>query len=355
MTFKKYIQDKKILVSDFLNTYLKQTALPMISPVSKWGSDGITRILHSATQGKMIRSALMFLGAESVNQNVSQEQLIPAAAAIELFHTGLLMQDDIMDQDEKRRGQDSLYIQYSKLLTKEQIRDPKRTGESFALCMGDMTFFLGFRMVSKIQPPELTCRIIELLSTELAHTAAAQMQDVYGGVTPHKFTVEDSLNVYVYKTGRYSIGLPLVIGGTIANAPKATITNFWKLGASLGILYQLRDDELNIFGNPEQTGKPIGSDIREAKQTVLRSLLETYAATQQKQRLTTLYGNSDLSLDDIDYIRHVLQEDVVQQHLHTIRDKQVKTVEETIALIPMPNSMKLIFEAFAQYCSQRVS
>lgn len=353
MTIKDYIQNNKTLVSSYLQTYLKQTALPQVSPVGKWGGDGVTRILHSATQGKMIRSALMFLGAESVNQNVSQEQLIPAAAAIELFHTGLLMQDDIMDQDEKRRGQDSIHIQYKKLLEKDGTKHPIKTGESFGVCLGDLAFFLGHHILSLIQPDTLSSRLTNLFSSELAKVTIAQMQDVYGGNTSGQLPQDEILAIYTYKTGRYSCALPLVAGAIIGGASEQTCKHLWKLGTSMGILYQIKDDELNILGNPEKTGKPIGSDVREGKQTLLRYFITNHADEPTKKKLAAIYGNPDMTADDLLVIQHLANGQSTRTDIHAIVEKQEQQMKEIMTALPMDKDTRTLIREFSLFITNR--
>jgi len=353
MTLKDYIQDKKSVVSSYLQTYLKQTALPQVSPVGKWGGDGVTRILHSATQGKMLRSACIFLGMDMATTQGNSEAAIQASAAMELFHTGLLVHDDIMDQDEKRRGQDSMHIQYKKLLEKDGTKHPIKTGESFAVCLGDLSFFLGHHILSLIQPDTLSSRLTNLFSSELAKVTIAQMQDVYGGNTSGQLPQDEILAIYTYKTGRYSCALPLVAGAIIGGASEQTCKHLWKLGTSMGVLYQIKDDELNILGDPEKTGKPVGSDIREGKQTLLRYVIMNHADEPTKKKLATMYGNPDMTADDLLFIQHLANEQSTQKDIHVIVEKQEQQMTEIMTALPMSEDTRILIREFSLFITNR--
>lgn len=353
MIIELYIKEKKTLVSSCLQTYLTKATLPHVSGVSKWGNDAVNRILYSTVKGKMLRCGLLFLSAYLFSRKQESEAVIQTASALELIQTGLLIHDDIMDQDEARRGLDSMHIQYKKILENDGSKNTGKTGESFALCVGDISFFLAFSLLSKVSPHELSVRLIDLFSEELTKTCVAQMQDVYAGSTQKQLSLEDILSVYAYKTGRYSCGLPLVAGAMIGEARDQTIKQLWKLGTALGIIFQIKDDELNMFGNPEKTGKPAGSDIREGKQTLYHLFLMEKSSPSNKQKLLSLFGNPKITESDCVFIKDQIKTLQIEKDVSAIIGQQRKVINEVLSHLPLHKEGRVLLEEFISYITER--
>jgi len=306
MKIDTYIADKKSLVSSFLSEYLKQHILPEVSPMGKWGNDAVTRILNLTLQGKMLRSALLYASYNLFVKDLNNDALQKAAAALELIQTGLIIHDDVMDQDEKRRGFDSMHTQYQKILASEGMKNPKKTSESFAICVGDMAYFLAFRIIGLIEPKNLSSALTQLFARENSLVCVGQMMDVFAGNTKKLLSEKEILSIYENKTARYSCLLPLVAGATIAGADAQTIRHLTKLGLAMGILFQVQDDTLNLFGNPKITGKPVGSDIREGKQTLHYLLLREKANLKDQEKITHFFGNPSLTENEIQEVLHLM-------------------------------------------------
>jgi len=220
----------------------------------------------------------------------------------------LLIHDDIMDRDKKRRGDKTVFYQYVELLEKRCINDPYHTGEAMGICAGDFFFFLAFRLLNQIKlNPESKTRIFSLCSEEMCRVAMAQIYDVYLGADrdfPHS---SDILTLYKYKTGRYTFSLPLIIGAVIAGADKKECELLEKTGELLGIIFQIKDDGISLYGSEEITGKSADSDIKEGKKTLYMSLLFEKVQEEEKDRLLTIINNSDLSTADLQYIKNLIQ------------------------------------------------
>jgi len=297
----------------------------------------------------------MFAGYALITDTLNEETILRAAGALELCHTGLLIQDDVMDQDEKRRGLPSVHTQYAAILKKDGTKNIHRVSESLAYCTGNMALFLGMQSLTTITPETLATKLADLFASELTMVGIAQMQDVYGGQTIKPLSLDDILSVYAYKTGRYSCGLPLVVGAMIAGGDEETMHKLWKLGTALGVIFQIRDDYLNLFGDTKKTGKPIGSDIREGKQTLYHHFLLQKSTGDTKQKIQTCFGNPNLTEDDIAFILeqiHVL--DVVSD-IQAIVTKHTAMVEEYLRTIPWRKEGKDIVQSFIDIVTKRES
>ena len=101
------------------------------------------------------------------------------------------------------------------------------------------------------------------------------------------------LDLYRYKTGRYTFSLPLAVGSTLGGAGEDVLDLLDTLGEDLGILFQLKDDEMGLFGDEVETGKPVGTDIREGKKTLFHLYLFEAAGPDERVRLQEIFGNRE--------------------------------------------------------------
>lgn len=305
MDFVTFAKETKPLISEALLAYL--TSQPMLTKVSPWGEDLRGRLKKFITQGKMLRGTLVILGNKMFGGN--GDQAVPAAASLELFHTSFLIHDDIMDQDELRRGLKTFFKQYQNLSQKQGLSNFLHTGESLGICAGDIGFFLGFNLLNTVVvDSEIKQELTQKICNELVLVCLGQMQDVALGANNTLPTEEEILNVYRYKTARYTFSLPLMVGAMLAGAKEEDLQNIEKAGVALGLIFQIKDDELGIFGTEKEIGKPIGSDIREGKKTLYYLYLLQLADVSQKNLLTRIFGNKDLQAEDIIFVQKIILE-----------------------------------------------
>ena len=298
------------------------------------GRDLCNRLLDFAVHGKMIRGGLVSLGYALFRgdpEDEQQQQLAAAGAAMELFQSALLVHDDIMDRDTTRRGLASLYFQYAELADRQGVNESYHLGESLGICAGDVAFFLAFEILAGLKiDPDTYRRILALTAKEIGYVGVAQMQDIYNGATTHRVTDADILRLYLYKTGRYTFSLPLILGGILAGCPEADIELLEKLGESIGIVFQIRDDELGLFGNRSETGKPVGSDIREGKKTLYFGYLNELAADEDRLKLSRIFGSQDLSEEDIRFVQDLTEKLGIRDTVRKLVDTEFKQANELL-------------------------
>jgi len=150
----------------------------------------------------------------------------------------------------------------------------------------------------------------------------AQMQDMYAGYAKELVAEEGIEKVYLYKTGRYTFSLPLMLGALLARQNKEILQQLEKLGEYIGVLFQLKDDELSLFGNEDTTGKPEGSDIRENKKTLHRFYLFQNASADQKEELEKIFGSGLITSEQLQYVRKLAEE----LHIQNIIDKKMQSL-----------------------------
>ncbi|HVP20019.1 MAG TPA: polyprenyl synthetase family protein [Spirochaetia bacterium] len=296
---------------------LKKPQLIQADPLAALACD---RLLEFTLSGKMIRGCLVSLGfsiSRGSKAGVGGELVREAGAAMELFQSGLLIHDDIMDRDLTRRGRPTIFNQYSRDAARDGIPDWRHLGEALGICAGDLAFFLAYELIAGLAlSPAALGRVLSLISRELAAVGIAQMRDVaWGSASSARPDEEQILRLYRYKTGRYTFSLPLMAGGILAEADLRTMNALESLGECLGIMFQIRDDEIGLFGDPRQTGKPVGSDIREGKKTLLFARLISACSPEDSRQLSDLFGNPHITEDDLDYVRGLVESSGVRESL----------------------------------------
>ena len=295
-----------------------------LSRVNPMGPDAVQRLMEFSLRGKMIRGCLVHLGWSICNTSgkasVEQQLAVTAVgAAMELFQSGLLVHDDIMDKDPVRRGRPSVFSQYAEVADREGHADAQHVGHALGICAGDVAYFMAFELLATagILPGELA-NLLALCAGELSAVGVAQMQDMMWGAGRSRAGVEDILRMYTYKTGRYSFSLPLLAGAVIAKAPADMKARLETFGESVGLLFQIRDDELGLFGTEAEIGKPVGSDVKEGKKTIIFASLMAATGPAERRRLGGIFGNPRASEVDIEYVRSVASSPKVRAQIDAI-------------------------------------
>jgi geranylgeranyl diphosphate synthase type I len=186
------------------------------------------------------------------------------------------------------------------------LGDAQRFGDSSAILLGDLCLSWADEMLyrSGFGPAELARAkmVFDRMRTELM---AGQFLDLLeqargGGSVPR------ALQVVRYKSAKYTIERPLHLGAALAGADAATMSMLSDYGLPLGEAFQLRDDVLGVFGDPEQTGKPAGDDLREGKRTLLVATAVQRADEGQQYHLRESLGDPHLGPAAIDQLREII-------------------------------------------------
>lgn len=329
---------QKTFISQTLRTALEAMEHDSIQK-SAWQKDGSTRIHDYATRGKMIRGALVDLGfrlycPDPERHAATLADIHRTGAAMELFQSMLLMHDDVMDQDELRRGKPAIHVQYRSLAQEQGCRQPGHLGESMAICLGDVCAFQAFELLSAgALEPACTVALVRLFSRELSYVGYAQMEDVYNSCAPDAPPSQSIIQVYRFKTGRYTFSLPLMAGSLIAGAGEAARQDLARLGELLGIMFQIRDDHIGLFGNPDQTGKPRGADIREDKKTLHRAYLTEAMDISDQELFSRTFGCPHCIDSDLDQILDLFERRGVTGRIEAEMELYAREARQIIAAL----------------------
>jgi len=299
---KDYIKKTQPILDSFFENEEKKAA--KISPITA----ETMRIYRQFMGGKNIRGSLTKLGYECFNGK-NGKAILKASLMVEIAHAFALMHDDIMDQDALRRGQPTIHVQYDNLHRQRYRKgEPNHYGLCMALDIGDAGFVLSHLILAESDfPPEIKIRVLRRFDQVLLDTVFGQAIDVsYEHLD--KVDEEDVLRVHHYKTANYTITGPLQYGALFAGASEKEVKKIEKYGLPVGIAFQLRDDELGLFSDEKTLGKPIGSDVKENKNTILHLKALERAKGKDKEFIKRAYGNKNLTKKDLERVRRITQE-----------------------------------------------
>jgi len=332
---RDWIARKKPLIARELRRLLEQRRADF-SRINAWGRDACTRLRSFASRGKMVRGGLLLLGYEMYASRAAPVAVARAAAALEIIHSSLLIHDDIMDNDRLRRGARTVFAQYEHAGRGRHAADPGRFGLSMGICAGDVGYFVAWDILSRLPlNPTARAALLSLVSRELAYVGLAQMQDIAFGAFARIPARDEVIALYLYKTARYTFSLPLMAGALLAGAGAAERRKLGELGERLGVIFQVRDDDLGIFGTEAETGKPVGSDIREGKKTLLYIELFRRARGAERRELEALFGKPTLSRVEAARVRGAIEKLGARKTLDNMLQGLARDAKRIIGSLPI--------------------
>ncbi|MET1101396.1 MAG: polyprenyl synthetase family protein [Pyrodictiaceae archaeon] len=235
--------------------------------------------------GKRLRPLIVVAVAEMLEEQA--EKALPFAAAVELVHNFTLIHDDIMDRDEYRRGVPTVH---------------KLWGEPMAITAGDLLFAKAFEVVSsaldKGVPPENVAEAARVLARATSIIAEGQAMDMMFE-DRDDVTLEEYLDMIYRKTGAL-FEASAVLGGLVATTDKLYLSRLADFGRNLGIAFQIKDDILGLIGSEEKLGKPVYSDIREGKKTVLVIYALEHLDDQDREKLLSILGDREATREELE-------------------------------------------------------
>ncbi|MFF0744848.1 polyprenyl synthetase family protein [Streptomyces sp. NPDC004111] len=255
---------------------------PALGPVAE-------EVAGAAASGKRLRAAFCYWGWRAAGQPDS-DALVRAAAAMELVHAAAVVHDDLIDDSPLRHGRPTAHIALRDAVTHHPA--PAEAARSLAMLVGDLLMSLaGQLFVTSGLPAAYLGRARPLWAALARDLVAGECLEIlHTGAVPD---TSASLKVVRYKTAKYTVEQPLLIGGALAGAGERLRTGYSAYGLPLGEAFQLRDDLLGLFGDPALTGKADADDVRGCRPTVL--LAETWHLAGEEERglLRELFGADD--------------------------------------------------------------
>ncbi|MDL4771139.1 polyprenyl synthetase family protein [Actinomadura xylanilytica] len=268
----------------------------------------VTALDELLSGGKRLRPLFCYWGWRGAGGG-ADPGIATAAASLELLQASALIHDDVMDSSDTRRGRPSVHRRFEAMHRENDWPGAAgRFGEGTAILLGDLCLAWSGEMFesSGLDADRLGAArtVYELMRTEVM---CGQYLDMLEG-TRGPGSVETALRVVEYKSAKYTIERPLHLGAALAGATPEVPVALSGYGLPLGIAFQLRDDVLGVFGDPAETGKPAGDDLREGKRTVLVALTAERADRVQAAALERRLGDPRLDRAGVDALRQIIEE-----------------------------------------------
>ncbi|TDQ55573.1 polyprenyl synthetase family protein [Actinorugispora endophytica] len=237
----------------------------------------VTRLAEFVGRGgKRLRPLFAWYGwraAHGAASGPGTGPVLRAMSALELLQAFALIHDDVMDGSRTRRGAPSVHAGFARAHRRERWSgSADGFGTSLAILLGDIALAWADDMLAGagLSPAQWTAARgpWQAMRTEMM---AGQFLDVYGQAR-RDGSEATALKTNRLKTAAYSVERPLHMGAALAGADRAVVGALRGYGADVGVAFQLRDDLLGVYADPESTGKPAGEDLREGKRTLLVAL-----------------------------------------------------------------------------------
>ncbi len=222
--------------------------------------------------GKRLRPVLLLMGANLFSEDI--DHALPAALSIEIFHNFSLVHDDIMDEAPLRRGQPTVHTKY---------------GQNAGILSGDVMLILTYQYLNQLKDPSKLPAILKIFNQLAVEVCEGQQYDM-------NFETQESVEIAAYlkmielKTSVLIAG-GLKMGALIGGAGQEDANQLYEFGRNIGIAFQLQDDILDTFGDPEKFGKKVGGDIAQNKKTFL--LLTSMEQAKGQDRLDLMAALSE--------------------------------------------------------------
>jgi geranylgeranyl diphosphate synthase, type I len=343
----KYIPKIENFISEFFDHKIKNSSLPFIEDNYKLLKE------YCGRDGKRIRPLILLSSYFAYGGDISiEEEVIKLASTVELMHSFLLIQDDIIDKSELRRGGKSLHIvaseKYSRLTYNENI------GVDVSIILADIIFANSIEIISHAKiDDKIRNNFLKIFSSTYEMTAWGQILDSLNS-KPKNIDIDKNIPIQIskFKTAYYTIYYPMLMGYILAgNDDKREIDKIEDFAMSLGLAFQIRDDILGTYGKVDDIGKPDDSDIIEGKMTLLVQNCIERLDSKERENFLSVLMKSDKRTGEIKYIRDTIRK---SSSLDITIERQVFYIKESkdkLLYLDIEISLKKILDGLIEMIS----
>jgi geranylgeranyl diphosphate synthase type II len=288
-----------------VESYLENYRLP-VSPVNLYEP----LVYFLGLGGKRLRPVLTLIAAELGGK--SADEALHAAVSIELFHNFSLIHDDIMDNAPIRRGLPTVHEKWN---------------SNIAILSGDVLLVKAYELISK-QNKEHIPDLYQLFNKTAIEVCEGQQMDMDFEIR-EDVTIEEYIAMIRLKTS-VLLGCALEFGFLISNQSVENRKNIYDFGVNLGIAFQIQDDILDLYGDPDKVGKQVGGDVRANKKTLLYLTAEKICKNLNNNKLNILKETKDLDKkvqETSAFYKEIGVLEETQKYLNYYYDSAMKSLE----------------------------
>ncbi len=282
--------------------------------------------------GKRMRPMLALMSNKMFGGNGNEA--MPSALCVELFHNFTLIHDDIMDEAPVRRSKTTVH---------------KKWNDNIAILSGDVLMIYAYNQLLN-QRPEHLPDLLRLYNTTAIEVCEGQQMDM-DFETRNDVEIEEYIEMIRLKTS-VLLGCALKMGAIVANASEEDADKIYHFGQELGLAFQIKDDLLDLYGDPEKFGKQIGGDVIANKKTLLYLMALKTATPEQLTRFQTLEKESDLE-KKVEDVKKLFSDLKVPEKAQEHMDKHYKNAMSAIDSIALSDESKQELKELAHYLMHR--
>ncbi len=350
------VEDLRARVQKSLDDHLTRQAqrLEEVGPDLSLLLDGIRDLLSG---GKRLRAAFCYWAWRGAGGE-DCDQIVTAASGLECFQAAALLHDDVMDGSDTRRGRPALHRRIATLHTElGWTGDSERFGESAAILAGDLCLSWSDELLSTsgLSPaavaagrPVFDTMRTQLMGGQYLDVLEQAIADQHGGAD-----VDRALQVLRYKSAKYTVEHPLLLGAAMAGARPDLLAGLSAYGLPLGEAFQLRDDVLGVFGDPDVTGKPAGDDVREGKRTVLVAQVGRLGSADQQEEVRRRLGDPALDDDGVASVREAIVASGALAAVEAMIDSRARESARALAGSPISQPARDVLAALIDTATSR--
>ena len=309
------------------------------------------------TGGKRLRPAFCYWGWRAAGGDGDEPGIMRAAAALEWLQASALVHDDVMDASDVRRGRPAVHRAFeARHRAANWVGDAQQFGVGSAILLGDLMLSWCDEMFRSARLPqdrlERGAYFLDLCKSEVV---GGQFLDLVGQSTGVN-SIEQAMRIVRFKSAKYTVERPLHIGAALAGGDDRLVASLSQIGIPLGEAFQLRDDVLGVFGDPDVTGKPAGDDLREGKRTVLLARAFEGANGEGTRILADAVGRPDLDPVEVDRLRDLIASTgalaAVEEQIATLEARVSAALDDAPIVDPVARDA---IELLAERTTQRQS
>ncbi|MFF8827707.1 polyprenyl synthetase family protein [Streptomyces sp. NPDC015131] len=317
---------------------------PLLAPVAG-------QLEAAVADGKRLRAAFCYWGWRAGGQPDS-DALVRAAVSMELVHAAAVVHDDLIDESPLRHGRPTAHVALH-----EAVRHRSRAGaaaRSLAMLVGDLLMALAGRLFAESGlPAAYLVRARPLWAVMARELIAGECLEILCTETDPDTSA--SLKVIRYKTAKYTVEQPLLIGSALAGAGPRVREGCSAYGLPLGEAFQLRDDLLGLFGDPGRTGKAGADDVRGRRPTALLAETWRLAGEDERELLRGLLGRRDLDGEGLETVREVMRRHQAPDRVEAMIAARVEEAVGALRDLDVPAHATTALTALAHSAAVRLS
>jgi geranylgeranyl diphosphate synthase type I len=345
--------------SDFRDG-IESTLQSFVDGQASWlaalGEDAQRLVEHarvSVSGGKRFRAAFCWWGHLAIAEPSDHVALLRACASLELLHASALVHDDYMDASDVRRGRPATHRAFEALHRENGwSASAVQYGAAAAILLGDLLLSGADELLrTSGLPPDRVLDALGYFDLTRTEVVTGQFLDVSAQARASS-DVDVAMRVVRYKSAKYSIERPLHIGAALAGGAPPVLDQLSRFGLPLGEAFQLRDDLLGVFGDPEVTGKPAGDDLVEGKRTVLIALALDALGPAERDHLDNSLGKP-LTESEVAELRGLITTSGAHEQVEQVISSLTARALESLDRAEIRDDARVVLRELAAAATQR--